>query len=354
MRFSCQLLPEHPLDGLLDLIAFADELGFDGCYSADETYHKDMWVLFGAAAARTRRIRFGPEVTHVILRDPTMIAQQAATLDELTGGRAEIVYSIGNLGMLDQYQVEWRGTRPLARLREAHHVMRTFLDQGAIDFEGNFYRYKGLFTAARPVQERLPLKIGAMRGPGSFRLAGEIADGVHVACAHSDEALRFAAEMVREGAARVGRSLDGEFDFCASILGAISLDGEAAREGARVAAAFYISSMAPELVERHGIPFAEIEPVIKAFSRGDVDGALALVPASVGAQLSLAGTPRDWIERLKRDFLPHGYNHIALGLADPFLVERWSGRPLDGLPPLHEQLQLLHEHVLPAFNERPH
>ena len=46
---------------------------------------------------------------------------------------------------------------------------------------------------------------------------------------------------------------------------------------------------------------------------------------------------------------PHGYNHVALGLADPFLVERWSGRRLARLPPLHEQLELLYDHVLP-FN----
>ena len=251
-------------------------MGFDACYSADEIYHKDMWTLFGAAAARTRRIRLGPEVTHVILRDPTMIAQQAATLDELTGGRAEIVYSLGNLAMLEQYHVEWRGTKPLARLREAFHVMRTFLDEGAIDFEGDFYRYTGLFTAARPVQARLPLKIGAMRGPGSFRLAGEIADGVHVACAHSEEALRFAADSVREGAVRGNRALADDFDFCASILGAIALDGSAAREAARVASAFYISSMPPELVERHGIPYDEVRPVVEAFGRGDVDTALGL------------------------------------------------------------------------------
>ena len=334
---------------LVELIALADELGFDGCYSADETYHKDMWVLFGAAAGRTKRIRFGPEVTHVILRDPTMIAQQAATLDELTGGRAEIVYSIGNVGMLDQYQIEWRGTRPLARLREAHHVMRTFLDEGSIDFEGDFYRYRGLFTAAKPVQDRLPIKIGAMRGPGSFRLAGEIADGVHVACAHSPEALGYAAAMVREGATRAGRELDDRFDFCASILGAISLDGDAAREGAGVPAAFYLSSMPPELVERHGILFAEVEPVVEAFARGDVDRALALAPADAGDRFALAGTPSEWIDRIRQDFLPHGYDHIALGLADPFLVERWTGRPTDGLPSLVEQLRLIHDHVLPAF-----
>src|SRR5262245_31695553 len=141
MDFSLQLLPEQPLAELIDVICIADELGFRACYSADETYHKDMWILFAAAAPRTRRLRFGPEVTHVILRDPTLIAQQAATLDELTGGRAEIVFSIGNLAMLDQYRIDWKGTRPLARLREAHGVMRRFLTEGRIDFDGEFYRY---------------------------------------------------------------------------------------------------------------------------------------------------------------------------------------------------------------------
>jgi 5,10-methylenetetrahydromethanopterin reductase len=70
MDFSLQLLPEQPLAELIGVIRLADDLGFRGCYSADETYHKDMWILFGAAAPRTRRIRFGPEVSGVILRDP--------------------------------------------------------------------------------------------------------------------------------------------------------------------------------------------------------------------------------------------------------------------------------------------
>jgi len=87
------------------------------------------------------------------------------------------------------------------------------------------------------VLQPLPIKIGAMTGPGSFRLAGEIADGIHVACAHSSEALFFAAQKVREGADRVGRRLDSSFDRCASVLGAIAGDSAAAKETARVAAA---------------------------------------------------------------------------------------------------------------------
>jgi 5,10-methylenetetrahydromethanopterin reductase len=349
MDFSLQLLPEQPLGELIEVIRLADELGFRACYSADETYHKDMWILFAAAGPQTLRIRFGPEVTHVILRDPTLIAQQAATLDELTNGRAEIVFSIGNLAMLDQYGIEWRGTRPLARLREAHEVMRRFLAEGRIDFEGRFYRYTGLFTAARPVQEPLPLKIGAMKGPGSFRLAGESADGVHVVCAHSSEALGFAAENVREGAGRVGRRLDPGFDFCASVLGAISNDSSAAKEAARIAAAFYISSMAPELVERHGVAYAKVRPVVDAFGRGDVERALELTLPEIGERLSIAGKAGDWIERIRADFLPHGYNHMALGLVDPYLVESWSGRRVSGLPDLASQLELLAAEVVPAL-----
>jgi 5,10-methylenetetrahydromethanopterin reductase len=349
MDFSLQLLPEQPLAELIEVIRLADELGYRGCYSADETYHKDMWILFGAAAPRTSRIRFGPEVSGVILRDPTLIAQQAATLDELTGGRAEIVFSIGNFALLEQYGIRWQGTGPLARLREAHQVMRTFLAEGRVDFEGEYYRYSGLFTAARPVQQPLPLKIGAMTGPRSFRLAGEIADGVHVACAHSAEALSFAARSVREGASRAGRRLGPGFDLCASVLGAVSADSGAAREAARVAAAFYISSMAPELIERHGISYADVRPVVDAFGRGDVELALELTTPEIGERLSIAGDPTAWINRLRSDFAPYGYDHIALGLVDPALVEAWSGRRIEGLPSLAAQVELFAAEVVPAL-----
>ena len=351
MDFSLQLLPEQPLGDLIEVIRLADELGFRACYSADETYHKDLWILFAAAAPKTSRLRFGPEVSGVMLRDPTLIAQQAATLDELTGGRAEIVFSIGNVAMLDQYGIEWKGTRPLARLREAHEVMRTFLADGRIDFLGEFYRYSGLFTAARPVQQPLPLKIGAMTGPGSFRLAGEIADEVHVACAHSPQALAYAASNVRAGAERGGRRLGTSFDFCASTLGAISSEPAAAKAAARVAAAFYISSMAPGLIERHGIQYAEVRPVVEAFARGEVERALQLTSPEIGERLTIAGTAEDWIERIRTDIVPHGYNHIALGLVDPRLIESWSGQRAEGLPDLPGQLELFATQVVPALKD---
>jgi 5,10-methylenetetrahydromethanopterin reductase len=237
MRLSFQVLPEQPASELLDAIAAADRLGYYACYSADEIYHKDAWLLFAAAAERTERIRLGPCVAPIYMREPTYIAQLAATLDELSGGRAEVVFGIGNIAMLEQYGVEWRGTRPIARLREAHQVMRTVLDEGAIDFEGDFYRYTCVTTASHPVQEHLPLKIGAMGGPKSMELAGEIADGLHTACAYSPEALGYAVEHFQAGVERAGRNPDG-LDRGDSLLGAIAPDGDVARRAGRILAAF--------------------------------------------------------------------------------------------------------------------
>ncbi len=348
LRFSYAMMADHPVAELLGAIELADELGFHACYGVDETYHKDIWQIFAAAAARTTRIRLGPDVTHVILKDPTIIAQQIATLDELTNGRAEFGYSIGNFAMLEQYHAADRAARPLARLREAHGVMRTMLDEGAIDFQGEYYRYTGLFTAARPVQEHVPIFIGAMRGPKTFQLAGEIADGMHQGLAYSREAMDYAVENVRIGAARTGR--DGRtLDIGAWMVASVSEDSRAAKDAARVIAAFYFAAMPREQVERHGIDPDELQPIIDAVNRGDVAEGVRLTSPEIGDKLTCAGTPEEIIERIQQTVVPSGFNHVILALTDPYLVQKWSGRRIKNVPDLRGQLRLIHDRVMPAF-----
>jgi 5,10-methylenetetrahydromethanopterin reductase len=351
MRISLQLLPEQPAEELLEAAAIADELGYTAVYGADEIYHKDIWSLLAAAAARTERVRLGPCVAPLFLRDPTHVAQHAATLDELSGGRAEVVFGIGNVAQLDQYSVAWRGTKPIARLREAHTVMRTLLDEGRIDFAGDFYRYAGVFTAAHPVQDHLPLKLGAMAGPRTMELAGEIADGMVAACAYSAEAIGYAVEHTRTGAQRAARDPD-TLDIANSVLGAIGHDREAAVAAARVLAAFYLPSMPPALLARHDIPIESVQPVLDGFAEGDVEAALAATPADVADAIVVAGTPEDWVRWIQDVASPAGLGHLLVSFADPFTVRSWSGRQVDGLLPLADQIRLLHDEVMPAFTHR--
>jgi 5,10-methylenetetrahydromethanopterin reductase len=348
MKVSLQLIPEQPVDELVAAAQAADELGFYACYSADEIYHKDAWLLLAAVADRTERIRLGPCVAPVYMRDPTYVAQLAATLDEVSGGRAEVVLGIGNLAMLEQYGIEWQGSRPIGRLREAHRVIRTLLDEGSIDFEGDFFRYAGVSTAARPVQEHVPLKLGAMGGPKSMELAGEIADGLHTACAYSADALHYAVHHLQVGAERAGRAAD-RLDIGDSLLGAIAPDPDVARRAGRILAAFYIPSMPPALLERHEIDPKEVAPVNEAFAAGDVERALRLTPDAVADRIMVAGTPEDWVDWLTATYAPAGLNHALVSFTDPFTLEAWANREVAGLPDLAEQVRLFGEQVLPQL-----
>jgi alkanesulfonate monooxygenase SsuD/methylene tetrahydromethanopterin reductase-like flavin-dependent oxidoreductase (luciferase family) len=351
MKFSYVMLPDYPLRDSIEMIQAAEELGFHACYSVDETWHKDMWLLFAAAADKTTRIRFGPSLTPIGLREPTLVAQALATLDELTGGRTECVFSIGNLGLLAQYGIDWTAIRPLSRVKEAHHVLRTFLDDGAIEFEGDFYTYKGLFTFARPVQERVPVKIGAMRGPRSFQLAGEISDGVHHALSYSREAYEFLVENVKIGAERAGRDWR-DLDIGAWVAFAVAPDSAEAKRAARIMVAFYISSMPREQIERHGIDPASLQPIVEALGRGEIEEALELTSPEVAEKLSIAGTPEECVARIRQDIAPTGVNHMILAITDPALVKTFTGKDVD-VPDVKGQLQLVHDSVMPAFGYAP-
>ncbi|MFF3484228.1 LLM class flavin-dependent oxidoreductase [Streptomyces sp. NPDC002701] len=348
MKFSYAMLPDHPVQESLESIRLADELGFHACYAADETWHKDMWQLFAAAAARTSRIRFGPSLSSVVLREPTLIAQALATLDELTGGRAEGVLSCGNFGLLAQYRTDWRRIRPLSRTKEALHVVRTLLDDGAITYDGEFFSYDGLFTFARPVQNRLPVMLGAMRGPKSFEAAGKLSDGCHHALSYTREAYDYAVGHIRAGAERAGRDWR-TLDIGAWVVVAVDTDGARAREAARSMVGIYASSMPEEQLRRNGVDPGELAPAVDAIAKGDLARGIELTSPAVAERLSVAGTPEECLEKIRREIEPSGVNHMICALTDRTLVKAFTGRELDGLADVNTQLRLLHDRIMSAW-----
>ncbi|MFI0451149.1 LLM class flavin-dependent oxidoreductase [Actinomadura sp. 6N118] len=348
MKFSYAMLPDYPLTESLASIKLADELGFYACYAADEPWHKDLWLLFAAAAAQTSQIRLGPSVSAVTLREPTLIAQAAATLDELTNGRAEVVLGSGNFGVLAQYKIDWTKTKPLTRVKEAVAVVRTLLDEGTITRDGEFYSYDGLFTFARPVQEHLPVKIGAMRGPKSFEAAGELSDGVHHALSYSREAYDYAVKHFRIGAERAGKDPQS-LDIGAWVVCATGPDSAAAKEAARSMVGLYASAMPAEQLERNGVSPKDVEPIIDAIGGGDLAKAIELTTPDITEKLSLAGTPAEVTAKIKREIEPAGVNHMILAITDSALVKSFTGREVAGVADVDTQLRLIHDEIMPSF-----
>ncbi len=348
MKFSYVMLPDYPLTESLASIRKADELGFYAVYAADETWHKDLWLLFAAAAADTSRIRMGPSVSGVVLREPTLIAQAAATLDELTDGRAEVVLSSGNFGLLAQYGIDWAKTKPLSRVKEGVQVIRTLLDEGTITHEGEFFNYTGLFTFARPVQQHLPVKMGAMKGPKSFEVSAEFSDGCHHALSYTREAYDYMMEHCTIGAERAGKNVQ-DLDLGAWVVFSCGEDSAQAKDAARSMVGLYASSMPHDQLRRNGVEPEEMAPIIEAIGAGDMARGIELTTPEIAERLSIAGTPEECAEKLQSEIVSAGINHLILAITDKALVKALMGREIEGVPDVDTQLQLIHDRVMPAF-----
>ena len=92
--------PSERLRNLVEQIEHADQVGLDvfgiGEHHRQEYLDAAPAVILGAAASRTRRIRLTSAVTVLSAADPVRVFQQFATLDLLSGGRAEMVVGRGS------------------------------------------------------------------------------------------------------------------------------------------------------------------------------------------------------------------------------------------------------------------
>jgi alkanesulfonate monooxygenase SsuD/methylene tetrahydromethanopterin reductase-like flavin-dependent oxidoreductase (luciferase family) len=160
---------------------------------------------------------------------------------------------------------------------------------------------KGLKLLARPVQDRLPIYLGAI-GPKAVRQAGAIADGWLPFMLDPAEPETLLGPL-REGVEAAGRSLE-DIDISPVVPLAVDEDLAAARDAVRPWLAFYLGSMGAksknfyvELAERQGHGAAAREVQARALA-GDRVGAVAAVSDGLVDAGAIATTPAGLDERL--------------------------------------------------------
>jgi F420-dependent oxidoreductase-like protein len=135
-------------------------------------------TMMAAMAAHTSRMRVAILVTGVTYRHPAVAANIAATIDHISGGRAE--YGIGAAWMEDehrQYGIPFPrlGVR-MDMLDEACRVLRGLWTQPRLTFAGEHYQLHDAQMEPKPVQARLPLIIGGDGERRTLRIVAEHAD----------------------------------------------------------------------------------------------------------------------------------------------------------------------------------
>lgn len=169
VRTGVWLFPAAPAARLVDAVVAAERLGLDEVWIADEGVARDPVPVLAAAAHRTRRIRLATGITSPLLRHPGALAATAATLDELSDGRAVLGLGVGGQLSLGPFGVT--AERPVAVMRDAIVTARAVLRGESAD---------GYEPPAHAMPARdVPIWVGA-RGPQLVRTTARLADGLFV------------------------------------------------------------------------------------------------------------------------------------------------------------------------------
>ena len=229
-----------PREAVITFVEAADRLGYDTLWIA-EAYGWDAFTVLAELACRTERVKLGTGIINVFSRSPALIAQSAASMDNISGGR--FVLGLGTSG--HQVVEGWHGVkfeRGVRRLRETMEIVRAVLRRERVHYQGEIFQLdQGLKLITHPVRERIPIYLATLT-PAGMALAGEMADGwipVFFSPRHWESVLR---PPLAAGAERAGRSLD-ELSICVYQTVIVTDDLEAGRNAMRPHLALYIGGM---------------------------------------------------------------------------------------------------------------
>lgn len=187
-----------------------ERLGYDGVYVWDHLVHRtqqrddplfDGLTALAAAAAFTSTIRLGTMVAAPIFRHPVVLANQAMTIDQISGGRLELGIGAGG-AVLDHEVLDiptFTKAEQYERFEDTVRIVDAVL-RGESDVEATHYRTSGMAVAPGPVQQPRPPITLAAHGPRSLRLAARYADvwnSITTRDVPAEQALAEAAERGR-------------------------------------------------------------------------------------------------------------------------------------------------------------
>ena len=206
-RFGVVAAQAPSADAWIETARRAEGLGFS-TFSLPDTLGPTFAPLpaLAAVAAATRTIRVGTYVLANDLRNPVLLAREAATLDFLSGGRLELGLGAGRPGIEADYRklgipLESGGVR-VERLTEAMTIVKALLSGQQVDVEGKHYRAVGADVYPHPVQQPHPPILIAGSGRRMLALAAREADIVALGVApnQGESVFREKVAMLRDAA----------------------------------------------------------------------------------------------------------------------------------------------------------
>lgn len=289
------------------------DLGYTDVWSS-EVDGADGFTPLTVAALSEPRLNVGVAVTPTFTRGPGLLAMSIAAMAEVSGGR----FTMG-LGASSQPVVErWNGIaydKPYQHTRDVLRFVKRALDGEKIDEVFETFEVHG-FKLSRPVTERPPILLGALR-PGMLRLAGKEADGAILNWLAASDVAQCRAEV-------------GEDKTIAARLFVIPIeDADTARSIARRMISAYLTVNVYAEFHRWLGRGDALSPMWEAWKVGDRKLANEAIPNSVVDELVIHGSFQECREHVQR--------YVEAGVEIPSLAVILAGVELkdavEGLAP---------------------
>jgi alkanesulfonate monooxygenase SsuD/methylene tetrahydromethanopterin reductase-like flavin-dependent oxidoreductase (luciferase family) len=192
----------------------AEALGFDGVWLAEHHFQwygiaTDLMVLAGWVAARTSRVRIGTAIVVLPFHNPIRLAEQAATIDLISGGRLDFGVGRG-------YQAaEYAGfglsmDESKARFAECMEIVLKAWTEETFSYDGQFTKAEDVTVLPRPVQQpHPPVYVASWMTPETVRYAAEKGFPIIAPAGLASDQIKTNYQLYRDTLTSLGKSAAG-------------------------------------------------------------------------------------------------------------------------------------------------
>jgi 5,10-methylenetetrahydromethanopterin reductase len=271
-----------------------------------ESWGREAFVMLGAIASLTSKIKLGTSIVSMFSRSPATTAMAASTLDNISNNRTII-----GIGASTPILAEnWHGTKfeyPLKRMKEYVTCFKIISSGETINFDGNFFKLKNMKIMHPSSRKKIPVFLGAVNS-GMIKLSTDIADGTILYLRPFDE-LKETVQHIRSATSKKSKNFEISSVFIAAISNRYP---ELARRRAAKTLAFYVAvgKYYSEFLSSHGFK-NEVEQISNDYLTNGIENISKFVTDHMLDSMTVCGTVEDCIRSLKR--------FVSCGISLPIL-----------------------------------
>lgn len=301
---------------ITELVKFAEDKGMRSAWFAEDYYLRDAITMMASSAGETKNITLSTGVVNPYTRNPVLLAQTMATIDELSKGRVQLAIGTGVRHLMEQAGARFE--RPVSTIEESVKIIRRILAGDEVNFQGRSFKLKSVRLGTNPyfsqlgdftpVRRNIPIYIAAKR-PKMLQLAGREGDGVLLTAACSPSYVRkLAIPNISVGAAeRPGKR--GKIDVASYIL--TSFPGKEEERMLRTFIAAHLASSTPEQLRASDFDVADATKLREEIQKEGTPAAATSIRQETLENFCAYGTAAKVKERIQ-DYIDAGVTHPVI------------------------------------------